>query len=202
MSDTNSTITVLIVLLLIATGVAMASKWVPVPYTLALVVVGLVISPMHFLPPIHISPDLILLIFLPALLFDAALDLGYVLIEQASGARGIRFGLDRELPTEIRLGLLASALLGLLAGELLRCLAFALSLCFARLLLTAFLRSLLGGDALPLFLLGFGTRALLGGNALLFTLLRLSLLLRRLAPLPLLALLALTLLARGIFARF
>lgn len=75
MSDTNSTITVLIVLLLIATGVAMASKWVPVPYTLALVVVGLVISPMHFLPPIHISPDLILLIFLPALLFDAAWNL-------------------------------------------------------------------------------------------------------------------------------
>ena len=66
---------VLIVLLLIASGVAMASKWVPVPYTLALVVVGLVISPMHFLPPIHISPDLILLIFLPALLFEAAWNL-------------------------------------------------------------------------------------------------------------------------------
>lgn len=75
MSDTNSTITVLIVLLLIASGVAMAAKWVPVPYTLALVVVGLVISPMHFLPPIHISPDLILLIFLPALLFEAAWNL-------------------------------------------------------------------------------------------------------------------------------
>ena len=44
MSDTNSTITVLIVLLLIASGVAMAAKWVPAPYTLALVVVGLVIS--------------------------------------------------------------------------------------------------------------------------------------------------------------
>ncbi len=53
----------------------MASKWVPVPYTLALVIVGLVISPMHFLPVIHISPDLILLIFLPALLFEAAWNL-------------------------------------------------------------------------------------------------------------------------------
>lgn len=42
------------------------------PYTLALVIVGLAISPMHFLPPVHISPDLILLIFLPALLFEAA----------------------------------------------------------------------------------------------------------------------------------
>ncbi len=75
MNDTYSTITVLILLLLIASGVAMAAKWVPVPYTLALVVVGLVISPMHFLPPIHISPDLILLIFLPALLFEAAWNL-------------------------------------------------------------------------------------------------------------------------------
>ena len=53
----------------------MASKWVPVPYTLTLVIVGLLISPMHFLPVIHISPDLILLIFLPALLFEAAWNL-------------------------------------------------------------------------------------------------------------------------------
>ncbi len=75
MNDTHSTITVLIVLLLIASGVAMTAKWVPVPYTLALVVVGLVITPMHFLPTIHISPDLILLIFLPALLFEAAWNL-------------------------------------------------------------------------------------------------------------------------------
>lgn len=50
----------------------MATKWIAVPYTLALVIVGLVISPMHFLPPVHISPDLVLLIFLPALLFEAA----------------------------------------------------------------------------------------------------------------------------------
>ena len=53
----------------------MATKWVRVPYTLALVIVGLVISPMHFLPVVHISPDLILLIFLPALLFEAAWNL-------------------------------------------------------------------------------------------------------------------------------
>lgn len=72
MNDTHFTITVFIILLLIASGVAMVSKWVPVPYTLALVIVGLVISPMHFLPVVHISPELILLIFLPALLFEAA----------------------------------------------------------------------------------------------------------------------------------
>jgi CPA1 family monovalent cation:H+ antiporter len=73
--DTHFTITVFIILLLIASGVAMITKWVPVPYTLALVIVGIVISQARFLPPVHISPDLILLIFLPALLFEAAWNL-------------------------------------------------------------------------------------------------------------------------------
>lgn len=75
MHDTHLTITALILLLLIASGVAMITRWVPVPYTVALVVVGLVTSQLHFLPTIHISPDLILLIFLPALLFEAAWNL-------------------------------------------------------------------------------------------------------------------------------
>ncbi len=63
-----------ILLLLIASGVAMAAKWVRVPYTLMLVV-GLMIISMHFLPAVHISPELITLIFLPALLFEAAWNL-------------------------------------------------------------------------------------------------------------------------------
>lgn len=75
MSDTHFTVSVFIVLLLVASAVAMATKWVRVPYTLALVVIGLVISPMHFLPVVHISPELILLIFLPALLFEASWNL-------------------------------------------------------------------------------------------------------------------------------
>jgi CPA1 family monovalent cation:H+ antiporter len=75
MNDTLFTITIFITLLLIASGVAMVTKWVRVPYTLALVMVGLLISPMHFLPVVHISPELILLIFLPALLFEAAWNL-------------------------------------------------------------------------------------------------------------------------------
>jgi CPA1 family monovalent cation:H+ antiporter len=75
MNDTHFAINIFILLLLIASGVAMAAKWVRVPYTLLLVIVGLVISPMHFIPVVHISPDLILLIFLPALLFEAAWNL-------------------------------------------------------------------------------------------------------------------------------
>lgn len=75
MSETHHVVIVLIGLLLVASGVAMATRWLRVPYTLLLVVVGLVISPMHFLPVVHISPDLILLVFLPALLFEAAWNL-------------------------------------------------------------------------------------------------------------------------------
>lgn len=74
-NETHFSITVLIALLLVASGVAMATKWVRLPYTLALVVVGLIISPMHFLPVVHVSPELILLVFLPALLFEAAWNL-------------------------------------------------------------------------------------------------------------------------------
>jgi monovalent cation:H+ antiporter, CPA1 family len=75
MNETSYTITVFIALLLVASAVAMVTRWVRVPYTLALVIVGLLISPMHFLPIAHISPELILLVFLPALLFEAAWNL-------------------------------------------------------------------------------------------------------------------------------
>jgi CPA1 family monovalent cation:H+ antiporter len=74
-NGTQHTIVILILLLLIASGVAMITKWVRVPYTLALVIVGLVIGPLQLLPPVHITPELILLIFLPALLFEAAWNL-------------------------------------------------------------------------------------------------------------------------------
>ena len=75
MHETEFAVRVFILLLLVASAVGMATKWIHVPYTLALVIVGLIISPMHFLPVVHISPDLILLIFLPALLFEAAWNL-------------------------------------------------------------------------------------------------------------------------------
>jgi CPA1 family monovalent cation:H+ antiporter len=75
MSETQFAITVLLALLMLASTVAMATRWIPIPYTLLLVIVGVVVSPMHFLPVVHISPELILLIFLPALLFEAAWNL-------------------------------------------------------------------------------------------------------------------------------
>src|SRR5271170_1658037 len=75
MHQTEFAVKILILLLLVASAVAMATKWIRVPYTLALVIIGLIIAPMRFLPVVHVSPDLILLIFLPALLFEAAWNL-------------------------------------------------------------------------------------------------------------------------------
>jgi CPA1 family monovalent cation:H+ antiporter len=75
MHDTHFAVQVVILLLVISSVVAMSTKWIRLPYTLALVIVGLAISPFHFLPVVHISPELILLIFLPALLFEAAWNL-------------------------------------------------------------------------------------------------------------------------------
>ena len=60
------------VLLMIAAAVAMTVKWIKVPYSIALVIVGLTISLFHVLPPIHMTPNLILVAFLPALLFEAS----------------------------------------------------------------------------------------------------------------------------------
>ncbi len=126
MAETHATITIFIFLLLIASGVAMATRWIRVPYTLALVIVGLIISPMHFLPAVHISPDLILLIFLPALLFEAAWNLkleslreniGPILLLAVLGVclsvgvvgAVMRFGIDLPWSTALLFGAMISA---------------------------------------------------------------------------------------------
>jgi Na+:H+ antiporter len=113
-------------LLLIASGVAMTTRWVRAPYTLALVIVRPLISPMHFIPVVHVSPEVILLIFLPALLFEAAWNLrldhlcenlapiltlavpGVLMAVGVVGA-GLRFGVGWPWPTSLLLGTIVSA---------------------------------------------------------------------------------------------
>ncbi|MBI4533842.1 MAG: Na+/H+ antiporter [Candidatus Melainabacteria bacterium] len=68
-------IDILVVLLLVASAVAIAVKWVKLPYSIALVMVGLVIGVCHVLPAIEMTPELILVVFLPALLFEASWNL-------------------------------------------------------------------------------------------------------------------------------
>jgi len=62
----------LLALLLAASATAVIVKWVRVPYAVALVIAGLSIGIFRVMPPITMTPDLVLMIFLPALLFEAS----------------------------------------------------------------------------------------------------------------------------------
>src|SRR5881227_3950246 len=62
----------LILLLIVTLIVALLSRRLRVPYTLLLVIVGLVVGLLPFLPHEHIDPNLVLYIFIPALLFEGA----------------------------------------------------------------------------------------------------------------------------------
>ena len=88
----------LILLLIAATLAAVASRWVRLSYTLALLLLGLAIgaSPVRFLPTLN--SDIILLVFLPPLLFEAA------------------FVLDLQLLWEERVGVLTLAVPGVLVA--------------------------------------------------------------------------------------
>jgi CPA1 family monovalent cation:H+ antiporter len=69
---TQQTIEVLVILLLIALIVALISRRLQLPYTLALVIVGLAIGFSPLLPTVKLDPNVILFLFLPALLFEGA----------------------------------------------------------------------------------------------------------------------------------
>jgi len=68
-----------LLLLLVATFVGMGARRMRLPYTLALVVAGIALGlfELKSLQGIHLTPDLLLPIFLPALLFEAAYHLEF-----------------------------------------------------------------------------------------------------------------------------
>ena len=67
-----STLGTFIVLFCIATAVAVAVRRLRVPYTVALVIVGLVLGSVRIVAPVHLTKDLLFTVFLPGLLFEAA----------------------------------------------------------------------------------------------------------------------------------
>ncbi len=75
--DFSSKIQTLLQLLLIASATSISLKWIKMPYSVALVIAGLVIGLSGVMKPIYMSPDLVLVIFLPALLFEASWDLDF-----------------------------------------------------------------------------------------------------------------------------
>ncbi len=75
---------VLIIMALLATGIVASGLFrkLPIPYTVVLVLIGMLLSSLsshwHTLAPLqelHLTPDLVLFIFLPALIFESGLNL-------------------------------------------------------------------------------------------------------------------------------
>jgi CPA1 family monovalent cation:H+ antiporter len=71
-TQTAYVVGLIVVLLLITLCVTFVTGYIRLPYTLALVVVGLVIGESHLFPTVVLSPALVLFIFLPGLLFEGA----------------------------------------------------------------------------------------------------------------------------------
>lgn len=78
-----ATSTTLFLLLIVASGVAMAARRLKLPYTVTLVLAGLVLgavdarSELLDLDAVRLTPDLLFTLFLPALLFEAAFHLSW-----------------------------------------------------------------------------------------------------------------------------
>lgn len=67
----------LVSLLLLVCFIAMLARRTRLPYTVALVVSGLVIGLSGVLPGVELTPGLVLLVFLPALIFESAFHLDF-----------------------------------------------------------------------------------------------------------------------------
>lgn len=72
-----------LVLLLISSFTYIFSKKVNFPYTVLLVLVGLLLVPIahipffHFIDDFQLTPDILFLVFLPVLLFESAYNINY-----------------------------------------------------------------------------------------------------------------------------
>lgn len=70
--DIVAVVRLLVVLLLVALTVILITRRLSVPYTLGLVVVGLLIGISGLAPTFYLTPELVLFVFLPALLFEGS----------------------------------------------------------------------------------------------------------------------------------
>jgi CPA1 family monovalent cation:H+ antiporter len=69
--------TTFILLFMIATVVAIAVRRLKIPYTVALVVAGLLLGLLRVFQPPHLTKDLLYTVFLPGLLFEAAFHINF-----------------------------------------------------------------------------------------------------------------------------
>lgn len=71
-----------IFLLLIAASIAIAVRYIKLPYTIALVIVGLILGYQGSILEIELSKDLIFYVFLPPLLFEGAININFDNLKQ------------------------------------------------------------------------------------------------------------------------
>ncbi len=67
-----TTATSMVILFSIATAVAITIRRLPIPYTVALLIAGLVLGALRILEVPHLTKDVLFAVFLPGLLFEAA----------------------------------------------------------------------------------------------------------------------------------
>ncbi|MFI5273534.1 MAG: cation:proton antiporter [Ktedonobacterales bacterium] len=69
---TSQGVELLVLLVMLALVIAVITRRLRFPYTLALVIAGLVIGALHSVPNFTLNPSVVLFVFLPALLFEGA----------------------------------------------------------------------------------------------------------------------------------
>ena len=74
----------LLIVLAIGSAVAIGAKRISVPYNVALVVVGLLLVLMDVLPDTPMNPSVVMLVFLPILIFQGALSADGTSMRQAA----------------------------------------------------------------------------------------------------------------------
>lgn len=104
-------------LLLIAVIVAVITKYIRLPYTIALVLVGLALGAVGGLAPLELSRDLIFFIFLPPLLFEGCLNMDLSLLVR-NWRRVFLLALPGTIISTLILGLGAYLLFGWLGAPL------------------------------------------------------------------------------------
>jgi Na+:H+ antiporter len=70
-----SVLNVALLLMIVAAVVSVIAELLRFPYTIALVITGLVVGNLHLLPHIPVTPELLLTLFIPPLLFEGGLRL-------------------------------------------------------------------------------------------------------------------------------
>lgn len=61
----------------VATAVALVARWIKVPYTIALVLAGLLLGSARAFEAPHLTKELLYAVFLPGLVFEAAFHLEF-----------------------------------------------------------------------------------------------------------------------------